>query len=69
MFTINVINQISIGNELRSQENDTYVKCKVVGGLMAFTFKIYILYDLDNKSNSSTVLMAKEITQETSLSR
>ena len=46
MFSVNVINQISIGNELISEANDTNVKCKVVEGLMTFTFKIYILDDL-----------------------
>ena len=61
--------KISIGNEFRSEANDTNVKCKVVGGLTTFTFKLYILDDLDDKINSSTVLMTKEITQETSFSR
>ena len=46
MFTVNVINQISIGNELRSKANDTNVKCKVVAGLTEFTFKLFILDDL-----------------------
>ena len=49
------------------EANDANVKCKVIEGLTTFTFKIHILDDLD--SNSSTVLMTKEITQETSLSR
>ena len=69
MFAVNVINQISIGNELISEANDTNVKCKVVGELTTFTFKFYILDDLDNKINSSTFLMPREITQEASLSR
>ena len=60
--------KISIGNELRSEANDTDVKCKVVGWLIAFTFKIHILDDLDNISNSSIVLMSKEIAEEKSLS-
>ena len=68
-YIINVLlsmlsTRLSIGNKLRSKAKDTNVKCKVVGGLTAFTFKMYILDDLDNKINSSTVLMPKEITYE-----
>ena len=54
--------KFSIGNELRSEANDTNVKWKVVGGLTTFNFKIYILDDIDDKRNSSTVLILKEIT-------
>ena len=66
MFTVNAINQISIGNELRSEANDTNVKCNVVGGLTTFSFRLYLLVDLYKKSNSSIMSMPKEITQESS---
>ena len=39
-FTVNVINQIfNRQKQLKSEVKDTNVKCKVVGGLMTFTFK------------------------------